>query len=63
LAERPNSGFSLYGLALVKELSGDAAGARDAYRAFLKAWPAADSTLPEVAHARKAISGGSVAVR
>ena len=31
LKERPNSGFSLYGLARVRELSGDAAGARDAY--------------------------------
>jgi tetratricopeptide (TPR) repeat protein len=63
LVERPNSGFSLYGLALVKELSGDAAGAREAYRAFLKAWPAADPTLPEFAHARKAIETGSVAAR
>jgi hypothetical protein len=63
LAERPNSGFSLYGLALVKELSGDAAGAREAYRAFLNAWPAADPTLPEVAHARKAIETSSAAAR
>jgi tetratricopeptide (TPR) repeat protein len=63
LAERPNSGFSLYGLALVKELSGDATGAREAYRTFLNAWPAADPTLPEVAHARKAIETSSVAAR
>jgi hypothetical protein len=56
LVERPNSGFGLYGLARVKELSGDAAGARKAYAAFLKAWPAADPTLPEVAHAREALA-------
>jgi hypothetical protein len=63
LKERPNSGFGLYGLAHVKELSGDAAGAREAYQAFLKAWPSADSTLPEVAHARKVVNGESVAKR
>lgn len=61
LKERPNSGFGLYGLARVKELSGDAAGAREAYGAFLKAWPAADAGLPEVSHARKVVSGESVA--
>jgi tetratricopeptide (TPR) repeat protein len=63
LAERPNSGFGLYGLARVKELSGDAAGARGGYEAFLKAWPAADAGLPEVAHARKVVSAESVAER
>jgi tetratricopeptide (TPR) repeat protein len=63
LKERPNSGFSLYGLARVKELTGDAAGARHAYDAFLKAWPAADASLPEVSHARKVVSGESVAER
>jgi tetratricopeptide (TPR) repeat protein len=63
LNERPNSGFGLYGLAHVKELSGDPAGAREAYQAFLKAWPAADPTLPEVAHAHKVLSNESVAER
>jgi len=53
LAERPNSGFELYGLALVKESAGDTAGARQAYASFLKAWPKADANLPEVAHAQK----------
>jgi tetratricopeptide (TPR) repeat protein len=57
LAERPNSGFGLYGLARVKEMQGDAAGARESYAAFLKAWPAADAALPEVAHARSVVSG------
>jgi len=63
LVERPNSGFGLYGLALVKELSGDAAGAREGYQAFLKAWPAADAGLPEVAHARKVLGTESLAAR
>ena len=56
LAERPNSGFGLYGLAYVKELSGDNAGAREAYAAFLEAWPSADPTLPQVTHAREALA-------
>ncbi len=55
LKERPNSGFALYGLAHVRELSGDAPGAREGYQAFLKAWSAADPTLPEVVHARKIV--------
>ena len=63
LSERPNSGFGLYGLARVKEAQGDAAGAREAYAAFLKAWANADAELPEVAHARKAVNGESVAAR
>jgi tetratricopeptide (TPR) repeat protein len=63
LSERPNSGFGLYGLARVKELEGDAAAARSAYAAFLKAWTNADATLPEVAHARQIIAGANLAVR
>jgi tetratricopeptide (TPR) repeat protein len=63
LVERPKSGFGLYGLALVKELSGDAAGARAGYQAFLQAWPSADATLPEVEHARKVIEMDATATR
>jgi tetratricopeptide (TPR) repeat protein len=63
LMERPNSGFGLYGLAHVKELQGDATGARESYAAFLKVWPAADAGLPEVAHARSMVSGQSVGTR
>lgn len=59
LEERPNSGFGLYGLALVKESAGDSAGAREAYAAFLKAWPRADANLPEVAHAQKIVASAS----
>jgi tetratricopeptide (TPR) repeat protein len=61
LAERPNSGFGLYGLARATELSGDAAAARAAYQAFLKAWPSADPALPEIAHARSVVDAQSVA--
>jgi tetratricopeptide (TPR) repeat protein len=61
LAERPNSGFALYGLARVKELQGDAAGAREAYKVFLKAWPNADAELAELAHARDLVGRQSVA--
>ena len=59
LVERPNSGFGLYGVALVKESAGDSTGAREAYAAFLKAWPHADANLPEVAHAQKIAGSAS----
>lgn len=63
LAERPNSGFALYGLARVKEAQGDTAGAREAYAAFLKAWAHADPQRLEMAHARQMIDGQSVAAK
>lgn len=63
LEERPNSGFGLYGLARVKEMQGDTAGARQAYAAFLKAWSNADASLPQIAHAKQLTAGTSVAMR
>ena len=63
LEARPNSGFGLYGLALVKESSGDTAGAKEAYAVFLKAWPKADANLPEVAHAQKIVGSDTQASR
>jgi tetratricopeptide (TPR) repeat protein len=63
LVERPNSGFGLYGLARVKELSGDMGGAMVGYQTFLKAWPSADSDLPEVVHARAVLNTQTVAGR
>ena len=63
LVERPNSGFGLYGLAEVKEAQGDAAGARGAYEAFLKAWPKADTSLPQIAHAQKMLGTQTQAAR
>ena len=63
LEARPNSGFGLYGVAQVKEFSGDAAGAKEAYITFLKAWPKADAGLPEVAHAQKMVGVSTEASR
>jgi tetratricopeptide (TPR) repeat protein len=61
LVARPGSGFGLYGLAHVKELSGDTEGARGGYQTFLKAWPSADADLPEVAHAREILGTQTLA--
>jgi tetratricopeptide (TPR) repeat protein len=63
LKERPNSGFPLYGLARVRELSGDADGARSSYEVFLKAWSGADPKLPEITHARQVVAGSALARR
>jgi tetratricopeptide (TPR) repeat protein len=63
LKQRPNSGFPLYGIAHVRELAGDLPGARSSYQAFLKAWSAADDSLPEVGHARQVIGAANVAAR
>ena len=65
LAERPHSGFELYGIARADELGGHPAEAEAAYVAFLKAWPNADASLGEVTHARAAVksSGPAVAAR
>ncbi|HEX3876562.1 MAG TPA: tetratricopeptide repeat protein [Bryobacteraceae bacterium] len=51
LAERPHSGFALYGIALSCEKSGDRAAADKTYNDFLAAWKDADRTLPQIAHA------------
>jgi hypothetical protein len=65
LVDRPKSGFSLYGLALVSEKSGDAKSAAIGYTAFVSAWQNADPSLPQLAHARtfladhKEIAGGN----
>ena len=55
LAERPHSGFGLYGLAHTEALAGDTAAARRDYAAFLQAWNGADATLPELTVARQAL--------
>jgi len=55
LIERPASGFELYGIARADELAGNTALAQTGYRAFLKAWPSADPTLPQLLDARKAL--------
>ncbi len=48
LARRPKSGWCLYGIAAAWDKEGKRKEAEDAYRAFLDAWPNADSDLPEV---------------
>lgn len=56
LDERPLSGFGLFGLARAEQLAGDKAGAQRDFEAFLKAWKAADPSLPQFAVAREALS-------
>jgi tetratricopeptide (TPR) repeat protein len=56
LEERPRSGFSLYGLAICSEKSGDAGAARAEYQDFISAWKVADADLPQIAHARAYLS-------
>jgi tetratricopeptide (TPR) repeat protein len=59
LVERPASGFELYGMARADELAGNKTQAQTEYQTFLKAWPSADAQLPEVVHAREAVSGST----
>jgi tetratricopeptide (TPR) repeat protein len=61
LVERPQSGWELYGVARADELAGNTAAAQTEYAAFLKAWPSADATLPELTHAKAAVGGGATA--
>ncbi len=51
--ERPNSGFALYGIALVKEKTRDAGATAVAYKQFVGAWKTADPGLPEMQHAQQ----------
>jgi tetratricopeptide (TPR) repeat protein len=55
LKERPNSGFSLYGMAQASEAAGNTATAREEYAKFLIAWKNSDANRPELAHAREYI--------
>jgi tetratricopeptide (TPR) repeat protein len=59
LAERPNSGFSLYGLATASEAAHNPALARTEYTKFLEAWKDSDPSTPELVHARSFLSGQS----
>ena len=52
LKDRPNSGWMLYGSALLEQ-SGRKLEAARAYLAFLKAWSGADEDLPQMVAARK----------
>jgi hypothetical protein len=61
LAERPKSGFPLYGMALSSERSGDAKRASAEYADFVAAWKDADAGLPQLAHARAFLAEHSTA--
>jgi tetratricopeptide (TPR) repeat protein len=61
LVERPKSGWELYGIARADELAGNTAAAQTEYAEFLKAWPSADATLPEVTHAKAEVGGTGTA--
>ena len=52
LAERPRSGFPLYGIALSSEQAGDAAAATAEYADFLAAWKNADLSIIQLTHAK-----------
>jgi tetratricopeptide (TPR) repeat protein len=53
LADRPNSGYPLYGLAILSEQSSDANKTTAAYSQFLHAWKTADPQLPQIQHAQQ----------
>jgi tetratricopeptide (TPR) repeat protein len=61
LIERPKSGYPLFGLGLTEEKSGNANAASAAYTAFLKSWPQADQSLPQLTHAKQFVDGHAVA--
>jgi tetratricopeptide (TPR) repeat protein len=52
LAERPNSGFPLYGIAQADLASGDVAAAKVDFETQLEAWKSADPNLPQMIAAR-----------
>jgi hypothetical protein len=59
LDERPNSGFSLYGLARASEAAHNPALASSEYTKFLEAWKDSDPSSPELEHARTFLTGQS----
>jgi tetratricopeptide (TPR) repeat protein len=59
LAQRPHSGFALYGIADAWRRGGDVAQAVTAYRNFLAAWGNADGDLPQVIAARRYIAANA----
>ena len=53
LAERPNSGFSLYGMARSSEAAHENAKATMEYQKFADAWKDGDQAAPEMLHAKE----------
>lgn len=62
LKDRPNSGFSLYGMAQASEAGGNTETAREEYAKFLTAWKKSDADRSELAHARAYISAQKTVV-
>ncbi|HWC16907.1 MAG TPA: tetratricopeptide repeat protein [Terriglobales bacterium] len=61
LAERPHSGFALYGIATAWEKEGRRAEAAKAYREFLSAWSHADADLSQVKTAQAYVRAETIA--
>jgi tetratricopeptide (TPR) repeat protein len=57
LAERPNSGFALFGMARASEAAHNTETARAEYVKFLDAWRQCDAASPEMAHAQEYLAG------
>jgi tetratricopeptide (TPR) repeat protein len=62
LKDRPNSGFSLYGMAQASEAAGDKTKAREEYQKFLTAWKNSDVNRPELTHARAYLAADKTVV-
>jgi hypothetical protein len=60
LVERPDSGFSLYGIARSDEAAHKTDIAREEYVKFLDAWRDSDSNNSELSHAHQYLAGESV---
>jgi tetratricopeptide (TPR) repeat protein len=62
LADRPNSGYPLYGIARAEAASGDTAGAKASYERLVTVWAKGDPGLPQVTAAKSWLAGhGGVA--
>jgi predicted TPR repeat methyltransferase len=57
LAERPHSGFPLFGLAMSREGAGDVPAAIAGYGEFLTAWKDADADSAPRRHAQEYLAG------
>jgi tetratricopeptide (TPR) repeat protein len=62
LKDRPNSGFSLYGMAEASEAAGNTAVARQEYTRFLAAWKDSDANRSELTHARAYVAAQKTVV-
>ena len=60
LAQRPRSGFALYGIAAAWEKEGKRAEAAKAYREFLDAWSHADRDLPQIRAAQQYLAAADL---